>query len=116
MPTKYGHAGWITCPCEDDPAWNGDSAQFAMTSLAKLDNTPMRIVLARQPRLGTLLTVEFFRAAKAFSAPFKARVTHVSKHPQSGWLVDCEFAKRFTDEELRGATGTAAEVSSREPG
>lgn len=82
-----------------------------MSSLQELDNTSMQIVLSRHPRLGTLLTVEFFRAKKAFSAPFKARVTHVSKHPQSGWLVDCEFAKRFTDEELRTAI-TSADVAS----
>jgi hypothetical protein len=104
MPTPRGHAGWISCPCEDDPAWDGASAQFAMSSLEKLDNTTMQIVLARQPRVGTVLTVEFFRAAKAFSAPFKARVTRVSKHPLNGWLVDCEFDPKFSDEELKIAT------------
>ena len=83
-----------------------------MTSLEKLDLTSMEIVLARQPRIGTLLTVEFFRAGKAFSAPFKARVTHVSKHSQSGWLVDCEFMNRFTDWELRTATAAPAEAAS----
>jgi hypothetical protein len=104
MPTKCGHAGWITCPCEDDPAWDGASAQFTMSSLEKLDNTAMQVVLARQPRIGTVLTVEFFRAAKAFSTPFKARVTRVSKHPQNGWIVDCEFDPKFSDEELKIAT------------
>jgi len=104
MPTRSGHAGWISCPCEDDPAWDGSTAQFAMSSLEKLDNATMQIVLARQPRIGTVLTVEFYRAARAFSPPFKARVTRVSKHPQKGWIVDCEFDPKFSEQELKLAT------------
>jgi len=108
MPTRG--AGWISCPCEDDPAWDGASAQYAMSSLEKLDLTSMQIVLARQPRIGTVLTVEFYRATKAFSAPFKARVTRVSKHPQRGWVVDCEFDRTFSDAELKIATAMPTDV------
>jgi hypothetical protein len=60
----------------------------------------MQVVLPRQPRLGTLLSVEFLQAPKVFSQPFTARVSRVSRHGPAGWIVDCEFVRPLNEQEL----------------
>jgi hypothetical protein len=107
--TQSEPVAMISCPSREDDSWELGSSHFAMARLEILGIEGVRIVLARQPRLGMKLSVEFHRGRNTFSNPFTARVTRVSKHPQSGWFVDCEFAKKVTEEELKAAMAPAGE-------
>ena len=112
MQTQVEPIGWVSCPSPEDPNWEAGTAQYAMTKLENVSAAGLRLLLHRQPRPGMLLTVEFLRAPKVFAPPVTARVVQVHKHAQSGWMVECEFVKKFSAEELQIALAPPASLKS----
>jgi hypothetical protein len=112
MLTEHEPTGWVSCPCPEDPNWEAGTAQYAMTKLENVSVAGVHIVLHRQPRPGMLLTIEFLRAPKNFAPPVTARVMQVRKHLRSGWLVECEFLRKLSDEELHAALTAPAPLKA----
>ena len=100
MPLKTEPRAWIVCPCSQDAHFNAATAQFILSPVPQVTPAGLQVRLPRKPPVGMLLTVEFVRGPRIFSAPIVARVTAVKQEPE-GWLARCEWLAPLTEDGLQ---------------
>lgn len=101
MPVQTGRKAWINCPFNPDQNYWHATTQAGVSLVPEMTTTFVSIYLARKPRIGTLLSVEFISDDESYSPPILARVFGAKQQPEGHWLARCLFDEPMSPEALR---------------
>jgi hypothetical protein len=93
-------SAWVTCPCSTDPSYAQATAQAGLSLVQAVCSTFVRVTLARRPRIGTLVSIEFMRLNRTYAPAVFVRVAAVNQQPGGSWLAHCEWTAPMTEDAL----------------